>query len=157
MPHVVGANTASTYSSLTEGRTFGLGDTTIDHAGTEWVFVKAASAIDQYDMVNIDNDFNAASASLSGTALGQRLGVAQVAFATSDYGWVAVRGHNVSVNVSGTATASTQLYIATGTGALSTTASSGTLEGVVLLTGSSATAVQAALPVLLTWPHFKSL
>lgn len=54
-----------------------------------WIYVQAAGAIDQYGIVKVDNDGQAAmlTTTISG-AEPTLCGVAQVAFADNDYGWV---------------------------------------------------------------------
>lgn len=69
-----------------------LGDLGSDTDG-EWVFVKAASAITQYDFVVIANDNTVASlTTTNATSNSLQIGVAQVALAANEFGWVWVGG-----------------------------------------------------------------
>jgi len=69
-----------------------LGDLGSDTDG-EWVFVKAASAITQYDFVVIASDNTVASlTTTNATSNSLQIGVAQVALAANEFGWVWVGG-----------------------------------------------------------------
>jgi hypothetical protein len=87
-----GINSTRTWTTSTAG---GLPATPLD-AGSDkrgqWVFVKASAAIAQYAFVGIDGSGNAAELTTTTYASSAAIGVAQVAFATSDYGWVWVGG-----------------------------------------------------------------
>lgn len=56
------------------------------------MFVHAAGAITQYAWVSIDESFEAAMLTKALADKREGIGVAQVAFADNDYGWVLVRG-----------------------------------------------------------------
>ena len=58
----------------------------------EYIFVEASGAIDQYDVVVISESGSAAALTRSNDAYGDRAGVAQVAIADDDFGWVQVTG-----------------------------------------------------------------
>lgn len=145
------------FTETTTDAKFELG--TIKHGthDTEWIYVKATVACVLGTMVVVDGAGVAALATAAVAAKGKRIGFCQNAFAADDYGWVAIRGDRLTAAVSGTAVPDVQLYAATTGGALSTTATAGTLEGVNLLTGVSTTAAIATATLVATWPHFKSL
>lgn len=67
-----------------------LGDIGSDTDG-EWIFVKASAAVAQYAFVLITDTFTAAETSGASTIV-QHVGVAQVAFAANEYGWVWIGG-----------------------------------------------------------------
>lgn len=58
----------------------------------EFVFVQASGAIGQYDFVHIDTDGQAAKCTTTLAAQTSQVGVAQVAFADNEYGWVWIGG-----------------------------------------------------------------
>jgi len=58
----------------------------------QWVFVKASAAIAQYAWVGIDGEGDTAELTTTTYAASAQIGVAQVAFASGDYGWVWVGG-----------------------------------------------------------------
>ena len=132
---------------------FALGTRCLGNADTEWVFVKASGAISAYDCVTIDSSFTASRATVANAATGLQVGFAQNAFADTDYGWVALRGNGISVNVSGTASVGVNLYLSTTSGKLCTTTSSGTIFGVTTLTANAASSVAASVAIV-NWPRF---
>lgn len=82
-------------------KTFGTDPSVIEHrlgdlgsdVDGEWVFVKAASAITQYDFVVIASDNTVASlTTTNATSASLQIGVAQVALAANEYGWVWIGG-----------------------------------------------------------------
>jgi len=72
---------------------FELGTMMWGHGGKCYVYVQASGAItgDGY-VVTIDEAFQAAMLTSSNDAYGDKIGVADVAFADNDYGWVQVYG-----------------------------------------------------------------
>ncbi len=133
-----------------------LGARATGNLGTVWRYVRASTAIAQYDVVNFGTDWYAVPATATLVATGDMVGVAQVAFAAGEYGWVCTEADKISVNVSSSATAATQLYIATTAGSLSTTSSSGTLAGIHLTTSPVTTGVTLATAVMRA-PTYKVL
>lgn len=71
---------------------FTLGQTAVDADGNEYIYVHAAGAITQYACVAIDSAFEAAMLTHALAVSEARFGVAQVAFADNDYGWVLIKG-----------------------------------------------------------------
>jgi hypothetical protein len=131
---------------------FALGTRVNGTDGSTWVYVQAAGAIEQYDVVSVDEDYQATPATPTTVATGDQLAAAQVAFADDAYGWVALNGGALTLAVSAHATVNTVLYIGTVSGHLSTTASSATLSG-VRITTSNATSAVANIECILTWPR----
>lgn len=138
---VIGYHTGFTVDNLTDGRAFAPGNRFTDHEGNVYVYVQAAGAVDQYDFVSIDEDYQATALADAGGAAGHMLGCAQVAFADNDYGFVAVHGTNIKGNILASCAADTE--------ALYTTATAGhvddaTSAGAVRLVGVVAVAAAAA-------------
>lgn len=112
----------------------------VDSEGTKvYMYVRADGAItgDGY-VVNIDvSTFDAAMCTTTttapGTGAGKPVGVAQVAFADNDYGWVQIYGQS-SVRVSASAAAYTILNSTATAGQLDddATASAEVIDGVIL-------------------------
>lgn len=119
--------------------------------GGEWVYILANGAISNGDLVAITTSGTGTRATAALAATGSELAFAQCAFADTEYGWVAVNGQPMTVQVSATSTLQAVLYVATTSGKLSTTASSGTLAGIALLTAST-TAVASTYLAVVTWP-----
>lgn len=96
----------------------------------EWMFIQASSAISQYDFVAISSTYTAASltTTTAGSTL-QFIGVAQVALAASEYGWVWIGGPagggvgaGIKGNVSAAVTIASALYTTATAGQASNTA-----------------------------------
>lgn len=67
-----------------------LGDIGSDTDG-EWMFVKASASVAQYAFVLVSDTFTVAETS-GASSIVQHVGVAQVALATNEYGWVWIGG-----------------------------------------------------------------
>lgn len=104
-----------------------LGQIVVGSDGSEYRYVKASSAVSQYSAVIIDDDFTAAS--MTTTTAGSQpssVGVAQVAFASGEYGWVAVSG-NLKVLAAASCAADVKLYTTATAGVVDDNATSTTL------------------------------
>ena len=90
MSNIIGGNTTFTSTDAK----FGLGDLYTDSSGNIWVYVKASAAISQYDVVTYDETYSTtvAPVSTSNDARGDKLGVAPVAFAQNEYGFLQISG-----------------------------------------------------------------
>ena len=88
---VIGTNTS--FTTTEDSRKFGLLQLAKDR-GRELLYVQANGAVTATSFVVIDEDGQAAAASTTTTAsaYGQKVGVAEVAFADNDFGWVVVSG-----------------------------------------------------------------
>lgn len=151
--------TATTAGTTTDGAgaKFTLGQRVTGSDNTEWVYVQASGAITQYDVVAIDENFQAATATSALAGAGHLAGFAQVAFADNDFGWVALRGSNISVRANISCAADAMLYVGcTGisAGVVDDASVTGrvTLQGVVLVTAGGAAV--AAREVIATNPIF---
>lgn len=132
---------------------FAIGETCESSNGGEFMFVKAASAISQYDFVGISTNYNAASLSTSTTSLAPIVGVAQVAIASGSYGWVCLRGGGISGNVLLSAATGAALYATTVPGYLDDAAFSSLqpkIDGVVCTTSRATT--NGSTAVLMSYP-----
>lgn len=144
---------SSTNDPSNPGPPFTIGTTTETVNGGEFMFVKASSAIAQYDFVGISTNFNAASLSTSTTALAPIVAVAQVAIASGSYGWVCLRGGGISGNVLLSAATGAALYATTVPGFLDDAAFSSLqpkIDGVVCTTSRGTT--NGSTAVLLSYP-----
>lgn len=95
------------------------GDVSIDNCGGKWMFVKAGSAIAQYDLVYVTGAAIPIAASATSTLLTTTasyfIGIAQVAIASGSYGWVwngpgGGIGRGIKVNVSGSTVLNVKIY-----------------------------------------------
>ena len=116
---------------------------TLDDGGMA-VYVRAASAISQYNAVLIPNSNIATNATTARAADTKRVGFAQVSIASGDYGWVHLGG-KVRVNVGASCLPAVGLYTTSTEGRLDDATVSGALvAGVVTeLTASAVSAMTA--------------
>ena len=124
--------------------------------GTEYVFVKATTAIEQYSAVSINASSAAVPLTLALLRALSDYGFAQVAIAASAYGWVAIRGQGIGVLARIGSLAGVPCYISSiSAGRVTTTSvrntSGGTLVNVVLTT-SSTTTPSGATVANAPWP-----
>jgi hypothetical protein len=126
-----GVNYKKTYGTAPSINEAVLGDLGTNPEG-EYVFIKASATINQYDVVSIDSSYNATSIQDSGAyTTSFQVGIAQVALASSEYGWVWIGGavggglnKGIKVNIASTgSTAATALYTTATAGKLSLTSS----------------------------------
>jgi hypothetical protein len=134
-----------------------LGSRATGNNGTVWRYVKATFAVSQYDTVTFPQTWLIQPATPTTVATGGNIGFAQVAFAAGEYGWVCTEADKLTVAVSATTTAAIQLYIATTSGKLSTTSSSGTLGGVFVDATTSASTGVTLTTAIARAPHYKVL
>lgn len=150
MSNIIGANTASVSTTATHG----LGDMFTDHDGKVWVYVQASATIAQYDVVTYDETYytTVAPVSTSNDARDDKLGVAPVAFANDEYGWLQIYGP-CTMNVLASCNANAELTTTATGGALddATTASLIVADGIVLTAANSAS-VAAAKAGILNFP-----
>jgi len=90
MTSFLGCNPTATYAALADNPT-AVG-TRGEAGGKEYIFVKATTALAQFDAGFIDAAFNAAPVGTANDQGGGRVGIAQVAIALNNWGWVLVWG-----------------------------------------------------------------
>lgn len=156
MTAFVGAKTDDTYTASSEiqsGKGFGLGDRYVDNAGLEWVYVSASSAIAQYDVVTMTSAYAAAPLGTANDARGSLVGVAPVAFASSERGWVQVKGPVGNANVLASAAANVRLNTTATAGSLDDDGTAGSMQvqGIYLTSARAASAGPA--PAILNYPY----
>jgi hypothetical protein len=143
---LIGANPAATTTTAE----FGLGDRHTDHDGKVWTYVQASAAIAQYDVVVFDESYTtlAAPVSTSNDARGDKLGVAAVAFADNEYGWLQIYGPT-TLNVLASCAPHVELTTTATGGSLddATTSSLVVADGIVT-TAASVSAASAKAGVL---------
>lgn len=106
--------------------------------GTEWMYVHANGAISAGDVVLIDESFEADSIDTTNSAsgFGQPCGVASVAFADNEYGWVQIYGVCSAIGVLDAAAANVAINTTATAGKLDDDATAGAevVTGIVLTT-----------------------
>ncbi len=142
---------------LLDGLTGNVGatETTPNHApgtrrpgnnGSEWMYVgPAAAVVNQYDVIWINQLFAPAQITANLVKTAGFVGFAQIAFATSDYGWVMLSGRP-TINTIASTVKEVPLYTCSTSGFLDDATSSASqvqIFGVILVTTTAATAGQA--------------
>jgi hypothetical protein len=145
-------NTPQTINTTTNpeipAANFALGDICQAVDGGQWLFVKASTTVTAFNVVMIDNLFNANNCNFTDAtfSLSKTLGLAE--FQTSvanagDYFWAQLAGRGGSaVNVLSTAAANTQLYISS--------SSPGSITTTIASSATNAILYNAAIPSSLT-------
>lgn len=147
MANIVGANLASDSTTPL----FGVGDVFEDYNGNVYVYVKATSAIAQYDAVTYDETFSTtvAPVSSSNDARGDKLGVAPVAIASGSYGWLQIYGP-CTLTVLGSCAANVELATTATAGSLDDATTTGFIvaEGIFVTAANSASSAAAKAAIL---------
>ena len=134
---------------------FALGTHLLGTQDTEWVYVTTNTSVVGQTMVAINTTYTAGMASAADVINGLQLATAQTSISSQAFGWVALRGLNLTVAATGTSSVVSANICVAGSGvptgvvsAVFTT--SGSLAGIQYLpltsTGSLAT-------VIMTWPR----
>lgn len=134
------------------GNAFSLLDITQGLNDSRWVYAYCSGGASAGALMSISATGTASTALPSVSGNGADLAFAQAVFTDGQSGWFAKCGDPLTVLVSSTSSLFAVLYITAASGALSTTASSGTLAGITLLTAST-TAVLTAFQAVVTYPR----
>ncbi|MBF0311512.1 MAG: hypothetical protein HQL56_18530 [Magnetococcales bacterium] len=135
-----------------QGNDFPLGTTVAGTDGTRWMFVHAAGAITQYQVVGIDENFEASPLTKAMADDGWFIGFAQIAFADNDFGWVAIEGSNIKGKCLANCALDVSLYTSATAGSLDDASTSQTkIDGVVAVSAVGSTA--AAVTLIATGPR----
>lgn len=135
-------------SMTTTDQKFKLGSI-YEHQDAVYMYVQANGAIDQYDLVTLDADFQAVAGTT--TTSGARptgCGIAQLAFADNEYGWVAIgpfpETAGIKVNTLTLCAADVKLYTTATAGHVDDSATD-LVAGLVLATTNSTGGALAVL------------
>lgn len=149
---VIGANLANPTTTAT----FSLGEKQTGTDGSEWVYVQASGAITQYNYVCIDENFQAVAGTKALVDVGHTIGFAQAAFEDDEYGWVALKGTNISALLAASCAPDVALYTSSTAGVLDDSSTSQTkIDGVVAVS-TAGTASTNAIEVIATYPKSNS-
>lgn len=150
MSSLVGVSVLDTYSpsAITQGKGFGLGDFHRADDGKAYVYVQASAAIAANDVAFFTGAYAATALSTSNDARGNKVGVAPVAFAANEFGWLQVDGA-ASVNVLANAAANARLNTTATAGKLDDDGTVGAMQVQgVYLTSANGAGTNAAAAVL---------
>jgi len=125
--------------TVDSAQTFELGTEAQGQDGSKFVYVLADATITQYNAVAIAKDFGATPITKALVDAGNQVGVAQVAFAAGQYGWVATKGGNdlLRVTAKNGCAVGVALYTCGTAGYLDDTAASQTLVNGIVLTDTA--------------------
>lgn len=145
---------------------FGVGNHVLGNMGSEWMYVNAGAALTTGQLLCISlsmTAFPATQTLVSGTAAQaggpfNTLAFAQGAFAASDYGWVALRGDSLNVNLSSSSTLGLPLYLSVVmSGTVTTVTGALTLAGIMIQSVSATAIANPATLAFVTWPRVVAL
>lgn len=107
-------------SNMSATALFAVGSHQFGNNNTEWVYVQAQTTINGLSWVAFNATFSAAMASAGDVIVSNNgFGVANATISASSYGWIAIRGENLSALFTGTgslAPTSGQLQLASSAG-----------------------------------------
>ena len=141
---------------------FALGTPTNGNNRSEWSYVEATATFVTGEIVLINQSGTAKtliSSLLTANADGYDIGFCQDVISQGEFGWVARRGSDVYVLVTGTLTAASDNGLALGANSgrlVAGTAGGNTIFGVVLTESVSASGVRSVAKAVLTWPRFQT-
>jgi len=132
----IGADLANTSTTAL----FALGTTQSGTDGSEWVYVQAAEAFDQYMSAAVNQAFSASKLTNANAVTNTFFASAQIAFAANDYGWMAKRLIGGTLRVAASCAKNVALYTTATAGVIDDTATSIAfrLDGVQIRTTNSA-------------------
>jgi hypothetical protein len=131
--------TRTTNDPTNGGQGVALGSRFVAANGNEFIYVQAAAAIAQFDAVAVDETFAARPLTKALADAREKIGIAQVAFANTAFGWVMIRGLG-RLAVLASCAADVVLYTSATAGSLDDDATSQTLiRGIVLTTARGGT------------------
>lgn len=118
---------------------FELGTEAWGQDNSRWNYIVAGSTIGQYMCVGMTKAFSGNPVTKAHVDAGRKLGVAQVAFAAGQYGWVAIQGGNdvLKVKAKNSCQPAVALYTTGTAGYLDDTAASQTLVNGIVLTDTA--------------------
>lgn len=160
MQTLIGTHFGSTIATAdfkASARGFTVGARAAAHNGDVYQYVQSASAVAASDFVTIDSSTGvAAGLTTALSAASEALGVATVAIASGEYGWIKVYGR-ATVSVAGSCAKSVTLYSTTSAGRLDdATASNYEIRGVQLLS-TNPTASATVMSAFLHFPKVRIL
>ncbi len=106
-------------SNMSATALFSVGTHTLGSADSEWVYVQAQTTISAQAWVAFNATFSAGMASATDVVNGLSIGVANATISASSFGWIAIRGSNVSALFTGTGSlglASGEMHLASSAG-----------------------------------------
>jgi len=141
---------------------FALGTPCQGSADSQWSYVEATATFVTGEIVLINQTGTAKtliSSLLTAGTEGYDIGFCQNVISQGQFGWVAKKGRDLYVLVTGTLTAASDNGLALGANSgrlVAGTAGGNTIYGVVLTESVSASGVRSVAKCVLTWPRFQT-
>lgn len=104
---------------------FKLGTRARAEQGQEYIYCKSSGAHVLGALVAIDEDFTSRSATTTIAKLASGPGWPQIAFATDEYGWIAIQGRGILGKMKDATAADAQLFTSASVGIMGSVASAG--------------------------------
>jgi hypothetical protein len=117
---------------------------------SEYVFVYASGSVALGDVVQISNTGTAVSVTSTLATFGSPLGVAQVAIAASNYGWVQRAGYCQKIGTAAAAAVNVQLATTATAGQIDDSTATGTKN----ITGMALTTTAGSQTVVTAWLNY---
>lgn len=154
MTFVTNGAVGADLTSTTTDAKFALGDMATGNDGSEWVYCRASETLNQYYSVAVSRTFSAAQLTNTNAVTANFYGSAQIAFATSDYGWICKRSATATLRVAASCAKNIALYTTATAGVIDDTATSIAfrLDGVQINTTNSAGGA-ASKPGIIIYPN----
>lgn len=131
-----------------------LGTIAMGTNGSMWMYVLAGAAVRQYAFATVDQAYSLIEATKANVLLGYRVAFPQIAFASGDYGWVALSGVNIKSLGLASILPNIAIYTSGTAGNLGTTATGHTKISGLTITATAGTATTGnTVNCLATWPH----
>ena len=147
----LGVNFTAT-EATTANKAFELNHEEPGSNGADYVYTRAGGAVAAGDVVSILVDGTVAAITTTTASVGSAVGFAQTAIAAGSFGWVALRGPNLQVNVLAACAPEVMLFTTSTAGHLDdATVTLGLVAGV--MTQAAATANATAHTAICAYPH----
>lgn len=138
--------------ATTANKAFAIGQQECGSNGADYVYTRAAAAVVASDVVSILVDGTVTPLTTVNASVGSAIGFAQTAIASGSFGWVALRGPNLQVNVLANCAPEVMLFTTSTAGSLDdATVTLGLVVGV--MTQAAATSNATAHTAICAYPH----
>lgn len=148
----IGARIGETHTSPK----FTLGQRITANNGTTFVYIQSNGANAKYGAVAIDKDYQGVALTAALAATAQMIGLAQIAFADNEYGWVAIDGNGLYALIDGTDDVNPGVALSVSpiaAGLLSKLTASGQYQAAGIRTVTTASGTTVTTQVVLNHPH----
>lgn len=145
--YLIGGLSGAKLSEVSTTPLFALGTVGEGNNGSKWFYGYSSAVIGQYQVVGIEAS---GTATTYGTAndTTSRIGIAQIAFATAEYGWIALEGNQLRVATNAAVAVGVPLYTTETEGNVDDATSSASglvqIQGLYLTATASGTTASSA-------------